>query len=420
MSRPSTDVGTNTGGATALDTLRNSPHYQPLWVAARRRLERNGIELTGTPLVLRDLNPAEMDAIAGLLGKPRPIHGSPLRVSPLALDRALQSSAVGMGLVEVLQALGGPLRDRIRERTATEATRTEAWATLRAHPMVLTDPRLNDWLDSVRRSGLARRLAGDQEADVVWTALDAVHEVNSKPEGQYLLPVLAARVTGDAHGLDRRRPAGTLTVHALSSLDNRPFPEDAADWRGVWAEVGVACDDLSCDVLAVGLPGWPAEPLRLTLRQVTSWSAPAARSGTSSVFVCENPAVVAMAADALDACCPALVCVNGVPSTAALMVLDKMAKAGSSVHYHGDFDWRGLAIAGIVMRKLPVTQPWRFEAPDYEQALASGSGGMPLSGRPQPSPWDPTLSEAMSRAGTAIYEEQVIDTLLDDLDLARP
>lgn len=402
----------------AMDTLRRRSQYQPLWKAARRRLERNGIQLTGGPLVLRGLAADETDAIAGLLGMPRPSPGSPVRVSLRTLDQSLRLSAVGAGLIEVLQALGGPLRDRNQEQVATEARRAEIWAALKEHPAVAGDPRLADWLDDLRRTGLARRLAGDREAETVQTALRALDEVAfGKPERHHLLPVLAAKVTGDAHGLDRRRPTGTLTAHALAWLAGHRFPEDAADWRRIWAEAGVACDDLSCDVLVVGLPGWAAEPLRLTLRQVTRWSAPALPAGRQ-VFACENPAVVAAAADALDARCPPLVCVDGVPSTAALMVLSKLVEARATVHYHGDFDWRGIAIAGIVDRKLPLTHPWRFGAPDYERALTNSPVDMPLTGRPQPSPWDPALSQAMSRAGVAIYEEQVLDTLLDDLEAA--
>jgi hypothetical protein len=58
------------------------PELAPLWVAVRQRLERSGLELGRSPLVLRDLGTVERDAVAGLLGdrpvpSPRPVWGDP-------------------------------------------------------------------------------------------------------------------------------------------------------------------------------------------------------------------------------------------------------------------------------------------------------------------------------------------------------
>src|SRR5688500_13635919 len=92
------------------------PAYQPLWDAARRRIEANGLSLEGSPLQLKGLAAEETDAIAGLLGMRRPTPGAPVRVSLAALDRCLRTSAVGRGLLEVLQELGGPLTDRRAHR----------------------------------------------------------------------------------------------------------------------------------------------------------------------------------------------------------------------------------------------------------------------------------------------------------------
>ncbi|HUC15160.1 MAG TPA: TIGR02679 family protein [Acidimicrobiales bacterium] len=232
-------------------------------------------------------------------------------------------------------------------------------------------------------------------------------------------PVLAAEITGNAHGLDRGKPAGTLAVHALSWLAEQPFPRDAADWRRAWAEAGVACDDLSCDVLVLNLPGWASEPLRLTLRQVALWQPKAQNAQARMVYVTENPAIIAAAADHFGDRSPTMVCLDGIPSTAALVLLHGLVTAGSAVRYHGDFDWRGLAIAGVLARKVPSAQPWRFTTTDYVQAVRHGLGTVPLSGAPHMSPWDPELATIMKTAGTAIYEEQVIEDLLEDLDNSR-
>ncbi len=392
--------------------LLKGPAYKPLWAAARRRVEANGVSLDGTPLTLKGLNADEADAIAGLLGMRRPAPGSPLRVSLAALDRSLRMSSVGRGLLDVLDELSGPLVDRRSRRALTNAERARRWDELAAHPAIADDFRLTGWLDHVCGSGLARRLAGEDEAHAMRVALEVLRLV-SKRDGDHRLAVLAAGVTGDAHGLDRGKPAGTLAVHALSWLGERPFPEDAADWRRTWSEAGVACDDLSCDVLVLNLPGWSPEPLRLTLRQASSWRVPASEGDV--VFVCENPAVVAAAVDELDSRSPPMVCLDGMPSTAALVILDGLVAAGATVRYHGDFDWRGLAIAGVLSRKVPRVEPWQFGSGDYRKAVQGGLATVPLSGPPARSPWDADLAPAMEGAGVAVYEEQVVDDLLGEL-----
>jgi uncharacterized protein (TIGR02679 family) len=394
-----------------VDELLHRPEFAPLWMAARRRVEANGHSLEGTPLVLRNLTPEASDAIAGLLGVRRPANGT-LRVALSDLDRTLRSSIIGRGLFEVLSDVGGPLVDRRALDARRSAALSRQWGELAAHPAVAADPRVKEWLDHVRVVGLARRLAGEEEASVLSATLDTLGAV-SKGHGACRLAVLAAEVTGDAHGLDRGRPVGTLAVQALAWLADQPSPRDAADWRRTWNDAGVACDDLSCDVLVLGLPGWAAEPLRLTLRQVSSWRLPRRVGGT--VFVSENPAVVAAAADHLGERAPTMVCLDGMPSTAALVVLDELAAAGSAVAYHGDFDWRGLAIAGVLARKVPSAAPWRFSATDYRRAVRRGIGTVVLNGRASVSPWDDQLAPSMTEAGVAIYEEQVVLELLDDL-----
>lgn len=391
--------------------LLRRPEYRPLWTAARRRLEANGLSLGGSPLRLTGLRSEEADAIAGLLGVRRPADGS-LRVKLGDLDRVLRSSAVDIGLVDLLVTLDGELVDRRAARSARDADRAARWEVVRAHPIVTTDASIGEWLAHIQRSGLARRLAGDGEASAATTALDVVAALDRSRRG-HRLAVLAADVTGDAHGLDRGKPAGTLAVHALAWRDGRPFPQDAADWRRTWSDAGVACDDLSCDVLVSNLPGWPAGPLRLTLRQASAWRGGPARTGTA--YVTENPAVIAAAVDELGDDAPTMVCLDGMPSTAALVVLDALAAVGSAIRYHGDFDWRGLTIAGVLARKVASAEPWRFGADDYRDAVDRGLGTVDLAGRPTESPWDAGLGPAMRSAGAAVYEEQVLDLLLADL-----
>ncbi|WSJ43048.1 DUF2399 domain-containing protein [Streptomyces sp. NBC_01317] len=41
---------------------------------------------------------------------------------------------------------------------------------------------------------------------------------------------------------------------------------------------------------------------------------------------------------------------------------------GATLHYHGDFDGRGLRIAGVLRRRVPWL-PWRYTAANYRAAV---------------------------------------------------
>jgi uncharacterized protein (TIGR02679 family) len=132
-----------------------------------------------------------------------------------------------------------------------------------------------------------------------------------------------------------------------------------------------------------------------------------------AVYVCENPNVVAAAAHRLGARSTPLVCVEGQPKTAARLLLTGLAAAGVRLGYHGDFDWPGLRIANLIIRRHGAV-PWRMSAADYARA----AGGSVLEGLPVDAAWDERLRPAMQAAGRAVHEEQVLADLLGDLAMA--
>ena len=159
------------------------------------------------------------------------------------------------------------------------------------------------------------------------------------------------------------------------------------------------------------------QPTVLTLRQLRchAEALPAER-----VRVCENPVVIAAAADELGSNCPPLVCVGGQPSAAAWRLLDLLGAGGATFQYHGDFDWGGIRIASGVRQRTDQGRwlPWRYNRDAYEAALAMAgpAGQLPrLTGEPVATPWDPGLVDAMSRRGVRVEEELSLDVLLADL-----
>lgn len=125
-----------------------------------------------------------------------------------------------------------------------------------------------------------------------------------------------------------------------------------AEWRReVWASVGLMRDELSTTVITLGLTGhrgleaWLGQPVHLTLRQLVR---DPPQLTALDVFVCENPVVVAAAADHLGPSCPPLVCTSGQPSAAVMHLLRLIVSAHGTLHYHGDFDWGGIRIANVL------------------------------------------------------------------------
>ena len=194
----------------------------------------------------------------------------------------------------------------------------------------------------------------------------------------------------------------------------------------MWASVGLLRDELSTTVLALGLPGdagsttgrvlgaltEAGEPAVLTLRQLTR-DPPRLSLRGRCVSICENPVVVAEAADRLGSAAAPLVCTNGHPGAAVTALLRAVVDGGATLRYHGDFDWGGLRIANVVFGRLPC-RPWRFDTVAY-RAAAAGASGRTLAGLPTEAVWDAALGAAMREAGRAVEEERVVDDLVADL-----
>ncbi len=413
----------------ALRRLPDRPSLTRLWAAATAKLERYGTVRGSVRLDRPD--EAERRAVADLLGlKAVPPAGRPLRVRLVDLDRTLRNSRFALGLAESLALHRGALRDLPAERAAEAESWRRFWGEARRHPVIGKHPELVPWLEDVETTGLYRRLAGrgsEGDEDLLERILAVLAELLSPGGGDGVrLPVLASRVLGDSHALDAGHRVPALVLRALARLHRRPIPLLAAERRELWALAGVVCDDLSCDVLVLGLApagdgllhrtlrehATAGEPMRITLRQLAN-SSPVRLPAASRVFICENPAVISVAADRLGHRSPPLVCLAGQPDTAALVLLRSLVEAGAELRYHGDFDWGGLRIGNVLSRAVPF-RPWRFATADYLEA-ARGAEHAELAGDRVEAEWDAELGSAMAAQGVAVEEEAVIEDLIDDL-----
>jgi uncharacterized protein (TIGR02679 family) len=367
------------------------PGLRRLLLAARERFEANGGP--GGRVELERLTPEEAHALNGLLEPPRPLLAGGVARVPLArLDRLLRCSRFAITLEQALAALHGPLSSRPARRAAARAAREAAWARVLSHPQA-SRPELEPWLEYVRR-----RSGGSvpERAAFVLAALDVLAAL---PASGIPLAALAARSAGgDAHALDRNRPLGRLLPPALLTLEGSAprEPSSVQEWRALWARVGVSCDELSSTALTLALRPHPlargylagrlraaarhGRPIVLTLAELRA--EPPRLSGRT-LFVCENPSIIAAAADALGSRCPPLLCTGGRPNTAVAAVLDSAEAAGMAILVHADADAAGREISAQLLRRR-AARPWR------------------------------TIAETP----LAIHEEALLDELLADLSAA--
>lgn len=416
-----------------LSRLLGDPELTWLVARVRRRLEL-GQPLEGA-VTRKTASVAERQAVSRLLGRAlRP--GRALSVSLPDVDAMLRGSGIcAGGLAEAIVLLGGPVRVRADEAQREAALWDAAFEPLRAAVDERGLPALGDWLQGLRASGTVKRLVGDpaNAALLLRQAADVLHALPAQGEP---LGRLAARVAGGAHALDAGRPLGTIASGMVRALGEVPAaapdgsPAEAR--REAWASVGVLLDELSSTVLCIGLPGEPStvagrvlaagaaagEPVVITLRQLVrdppQWP-PHVRG--LEVRICENPVVVAAAADALGPDCSPLICAGGQPSAAVMVLLRSLTAAGARLSYHGDFDWGGIRIANVLFARLPGLRPWRFGVADYDAAEGHAIG-LELTGSPVEAAWDRALNAVMQRAGRAVEEETVLDALLADVGAA--
>jgi uncharacterized protein (TIGR02679 family) len=397
---------------------------------ARDRLEA-GHPLTGT-VTLPAATPQQRRAVERLTG--RPVRsGASLSVSLTEVDRILRDSgAAPGGLAEAVARLTGPLRDRNRERADLAAAWTAAFASLDA--AVDGRDQLARWRGWLDATGVVRRLAPQpDQARLLLAQVAAV--LRRLPSRGAPIGRLAAECCGDAHALDEGRPAGTLALSAVRALSGLPFAAEgtAESRRAAWGAVGVHLDELSSLALCLGVPGdtrtalgrtlasyrEAGQPAVLTLRQLRCHTEPLTTgpSHASRVRVCENPVVVAAAAEQLGAQCRPLVCVGGQPSAAGWRLLELLAAGGAAFAYHGDFDWGGVRIANAVRHQVNW-RPWRYDHVAYQAALSAAHPLAALAGlvgEPAATPWDPELATAMRHRNLRIEEELTLDALLQDL-----
>lgn len=421
-----------------LQRLLGGEHLASLRKRLRQRFERAPLDEAVEYIRVGELSAEEHAALASLLGRPQRRSKS-LQIDVRRVDADLQRAGLATSLHEALERLDGPIHHLAEERLRLQ----RSWSGVIDG---CSHPRLTSLLLTSEGIGLLKRLARGDVSSAVALCRHTEEVLRHLPAKGITRSQLAANVLGDAHALDNGRGAAALVL-AVWRRTTAPTPDapvidddggtvqesgDGVDpepaggaerARDTWARAGVLVNELARPALFLNLPtreagidrrplGEPAyASLRSLLRSPPRWDA-----AGRTVFVCENPNLLTIAADRWGAGCAPLVCTDGMPAAAQRCLLSQLAQAGARLRYHGDFDWPGLRIGNHVMREHGA-EPWRFGAVDYLAAVqAAPSPAHSLAGNPVEASWDGALTLAMRERRVAIAEEAVAASLLQDLD----
>jgi uncharacterized protein (TIGR02679 family) len=397
------------------------PEYRRLLDAARRSLERTGGSLSAS-VTVRQPDDAERKAIIGITGQYRPEGTIQIAVRLADLDAAVRETT-GEGLVDLLERIGPPVKDRPADRRRLADGRE---ATVRSLEKSLLNDRdwFRAWLTEIVADGTLTKLVNAADADRAGQAARVLEAIEQRAEPVQLAE-LAAATTGDTKALNHGTTLATLVLRALATRSGTSRPSTTEQRRELWDSCGVIVDDLASRVLVLnlaargdGLGEWltgastRGVPFYVTLQQLMAM--PVAPPAEATVHVCENPAVLRRAAADLGPRSRPLLCTEGQPSTAFHRLAAAITNASGTLRYHGDFDWPGIAIANSVIRRHNAS-PWHLSAADYQAAIREDAEHVKLSGIPQPTGWDPALADAMIATGRAVYEESVAGPLIADL-----
>ena len=414
-----------------LKRLFDKPELARLVDRLQTRFER---DIDSPTLTLPDPELAERKAITSLLGRAIG-SGRSIRINIADLENIIQRAKLAPDLRSAVERLRGPLKNLANEKATAQQTWQIVFVTVEKEA---TQLGIKSWLDKLRQGGLLKRLAKGDANKATILLQQAMSVIRQLPGQGQTLSTLAANALGDAHALDTGRPVATLVKRAIQQIgqtdernsDNRNPGKQNKDQkeneRELWASAGILVGGaITSTVLVLNLTvsgdsltdniihqaTRHGQPLWLTLRQLVRDSAQWQVDGRT-IYICENPAVVAEAAEQFGADCAPLVCTYGQPRAAVNHLLSQLQNAGAELVYHGDFDWPGITIANGIMRRFGA-KPWHFDEAAYRHAAAAGK--MELTGKAVTAEWDPELTQAMKEKKIAIPEERVLEILLESL-----
>ena len=370
-----------------LQYFRERPVYEKVFQKMRGKYESLGH--IGGKVVLTGLSLQDKSQLGGFLQKDYAENRS-VTISAEAFEICLSKSRFSdISLEELLDAyFGKKLTVKKEERRKKQEERDAFFAEVQSGYEDTTGAK---WLQNTLKEHttgyeiLQQQYNNNPEIlrEILRYVFEAVKQL-PRMEEKELLPVFAAKLTGDPHYFDAGTVAERLLFIILSACwqetKDRELSE-AERKNQIFYRAGILKDDLSNDTLVYGIRAWKhngnlhkgiegffqeREPVRLTLRTIGTFGG--VHAEREKIYLFENPAVFSVFVKKYPDC--AAICGNGQPRLATLLLLDFL-KENHSFYYHGDFDPEGLLIAQRLKERYGESIClWNYRADWYERYLS--------------------------------------------------
>ena len=369
--------------------LRERPVYRKVFQKVRAKYESLGH--MGGKVILTNLSQEEKRQLGGFLQKDY-TENRTITVSVERLEKCLKESRFSeVTLENLLETYFGQKLSVKKEEREKEAEKQRIFFENLLEMYEHT--YMGEWLENTlkeKRKGYDLIFQQYREnpvnlQELVKNISHAAEEIfRNSCKNKMLLPVFAAKATGNPHYFD----AGTTAEKILLYILEFYFPQEklcemleVEQKNQIFYKAGILKDDLSNDVLAFGIRGWKddgslhegidgffraGEPVRLTLR--TLGKIKNMEAVEKNIYLLENPAAFSVFTEKNSDC--AAVCVNGQPRLSVLLLLD-MLKESHRFFYNGDFDPEGLLIAQSLKERYGEKLIlWNYSRELYEKYLS--------------------------------------------------
>ena len=370
-----------------LQYFRERPVYEKVFQKMRGKYESLGH--IGGKVVLTGLSLQDKSQLGGFLQKDYTENQS-VTISAEAFEICLSKSRFSdISLEELLDAyFGKKLTVKKEERRKKQEERDAFFAEVQSGYEDTTGGR---WLQNTLKEHTTGYEILQQQynsapeilREILKYVFEAVKQL-PRMEEKELLPVFAAKLTGDPHYFDASTVAERLLFIILSACwqetKDRELSE-AERKNQIFYRAGILKDDLSNDTLVYGIRAWKhngnlhkgiegffqeREPVRLTLRTIGTFGG--VHAEREKIYLFENPAVFSVLIREYPQ--RTVICGNGQLRLAVLILMDKFS-CDTVFWYAGDFDPEGLLIAQkLKIRYGERLKLWKYEADLYETYLS--------------------------------------------------
>lgn len=401
--------------------------YKRLFQLFREKVESFG-RIGGT-IKMESFNDQEFESIALFYGTSIQALKKKKTLSLSSFEKQLQQTKFeGVSLHKLLEAY---FNEPIQSKKSLQGERRQR-EQVRLKELALAYPALVDYFHYLAErnsdSHWIIRLLLSDGFDAAIRNLSAAND--GLPESYERLPFFSQRISGNPHTFDLAALEGKLLIHLLhfKLYGKGALLSKTEAINELLLNFRILRDDITNFVSFANLlgeqdgmvhPVWRAaaetgNAVNMPLRELLKIDAVKAASGRD-VYIVENSGVFSSVLD-LAPNAP-LVCTHGQFKLAGLRLIDRIIESGCTLHYAGDFDPEGIAMAVRLLERHPGNiRLWRMDADSYRESVSSVELADRLGKLNNIShPLVSELLEDMNRLGKAGYQEALLEKMAEDL-----